>query len=183
VNCLNNNKSNRLNDREKILIVTLLTAIALCGFWQLGGLAYLAEIASLRTKEKATRLEILSLEELITDQREIENNWLDNKEKVALYRQILPSLADQPEALGNLENLLKSSAADLTNLQINEMICHDRFCELSGLAVLSGEQDLLKIIEDLESLSQLTLLDYLKWQAEDADYETLELSFRLIFMN
>lgn len=180
---MGSSKRRMISKRERVLIVLLFSALAAAGFIKLGGLSYFRALEALDSERREIAALLAESNKLLATADTIENKWAAVKTDSERLAALIPEMAMQPSALGNLERLLRSSAGTLASLRVEEKISYGDYCALQVNATISDLPALPELLlKRLENFPHLLLIEQLVWEQDGEGAGVLHLQLNLFFL-
>jgi Tfp pilus assembly protein PilN len=184
MNSKSSKNSEDLSRREKFLVAALFAAALIACFFNLDGLATFREIQNLHLEQSRIRTEIGQLDAMLANEQQIKANYLETAPDRQRYQKLIPSIEQQPAAIGDLEKLIQGGPGKMLTARVNEIHSYDEY-SVQTITFTIGElpffpEDLLL---QLENYPQLLIIEQLNWQTGETDAGTINLTLRLYYLN
>lgn len=169
------------NTMKVLITIVLVLAVALL-YWFFYLDPSLDRIKGMQEEKSALGEHVNALEDKLRQQPALEDELANLQEEGMDLEILFPSVADLPEVLGNLEEMLNLAPVTVETFRTGDIRNEQEYSFLEFNLNLSGtEGRLLSLLEDLEDFMHLIMVDRILWQRRD-DGSHLSMTYKMILL-
>ncbi|HED24704.1 MAG TPA: hypothetical protein ENN91_06230 [Firmicutes bacterium] len=177
-----NNRSGQAENSYFFVLITLLLVILAAVSWSSTGGKCCREIAALREEKEKLAGEVAFLNDILACEENNPEYFKALLAEQSRLRQFIPEPQVLPEALTDFEILLNNRSITVHSMQIGSLDCQADHCTVKIDLQLEGSKpEILRLLEESESLHRLIIFDDLIWSAGEGTRSTLDFTCRMIF--